>query len=449
MLENQMWMKYAPALGVEWQQMKEEGKDVEAYREACEKLSALAVSQDCEAVALELGQRMAQALVREDYPYVEPSSYEEILAVVKESESTDWKTVLSNESMRDKIAGAWIGRISGCLLGKPMEGLKSPVINTILKDTDNFPMARYVDSREFPKELPEKVDMDSFTPWQKCWADTIGGKAPVDDDTNYTVFAMKLIDEYGTDFRPNDVLEAWLNWIPMFATCTAERMAYRNAAMGMYAPETALYANPYREWIGAQIRGDFFGYINPGRPREAAALAWKDASISHVKNGIYGEMFASAMIARAAVCGDMEQVIEAGLSEIPSSSRLTEEIRRVLAWYREGVSAEEAVARIHASYDEYSQHDWCHTIPNAMIVTAALLYGEKDFGKTICLAVQAAFDTDCNGATAGSVIGMMLGEKAIPEYWTACYNKRLLTSIAGYNEVTIDMLTEKTMELLK
>lgn len=449
MLENQMWMKYGPALDIEWQQMKEEGKEVESFREACEKLSALAASQDCETAAMELGKRMSQAPVREEYPYDEPSSYEDILALLDHKDSADWKAVLPKDVMRDKIAGAWIGRISGCLLGKPMEGLKSQVINTILKDTDNFPMTRYVDSREFSEELPEKVKMESFAPWQKCWVDTIGGKAPVDDDTNYTVFAMKLIEEYGTEFTPNDVLEAWLSWIPMFSTCTAERMAYRNAAMGMYAPETALYANPYREWIGAQIRGDFFGYINPGRPREAAALAWKDASISHVKNGIYGEMFASSMIAQAAVCDDMRQVIEAGLLEIPSSSRLAEEIRKVLGWYQEGVAAEEAVARIHASYDEYSQHDWCHTIPNAMIVAASLLYGEKDFGKTICLAVQAAFDTDCNGATAGSVIGIMLGEKAIPDYWTSCYNKRLLTSIAGYHEVTIDGLTEKTMELLK
>ena len=50
-----------------------------------------------------------------------------------------------------------------------------------------------------------------------------------------------------------------------------------------------------------------------------------------------------------------------------------------------------------------------------MIVALGLLWGEKDFGQTLCRAVQPCFDTDCNGATAGSVIGILHGAKNVPE----------------------------------
>lgn len=448
MLEIQWWMRYAPYMVTEWRQTMEEGRDAARFQKLCEEIAALSETRDCEKLALEAAERMHMAPMRKDYPYYEPSDYAEIDRSSSGCDVVNWQNVDSEEALREKIAGAWIGRISGCLLGKPMECLRTPVIHAILRDTGNFPMNRYVDSHEFPKGLSEKVGMDGFATWQKCWVDTIGGKAPIDDDTNYTVMAMKLIDKYGVDFTPNDVLEAWLDWMPMFSACTAERVAYRNAAQGLVAPETATRANPYREWIGAQIRGDFFGYINPGNPKRAAEMAWRDASISHVKNGIYGEMFVSAMLAKAAVCDDITEIIKTGLSQVPTKSRLAHEVSRVLDWYSNGVPEEEVFSRIHKEWDEFDQHNWCHTISNAMIVAACLLYGGKDFSKTVGLAVQTGFDTDCNGATAGSVLGMVLGEQRIPERWPAAFGRTLRTSIAGYHEVTVDELTEKTLSLI-
>ncbi|NSW91022.1 MAG: ADP-ribosylglycohydrolase family protein [Firmicutes bacterium] len=79
----------------------------------------------------------------------------------------------------------------------------------------------------------------------------------------------------------------------------------------------------------------------------------------------------------------------------------------------------------------------------------ALLYGNKDFGKTICLAVQAAFDTDCDGATVGSILGMMLGQKGILPCWYECYNLNLSTTIVDYTKVTVQQLVDKTLQLLQ
>ena len=239
----------------------------------------------------------------------------------------------------------------------------------------------------------------------------------------------------------------WLSDLPVIVTCTAERIAYRNALCGLTPPQTAEYKNPYREWIGAQIRGDLFGYINPADLKTAAHMAWRDARISHIKNGIYGEMFISAMLAAAAVCSDREEVVRAGLSQIPYKSRLAEQVRLVIDWYHEGISVDDATARVHELYNEYIEHDWCHTISNAMLVVIGILFGGGDLAKSICPIVQAGFDTDCNGATIGSIIGMMLGADGIPEKWTAPFCDTLRTGVADYNLVKISELARETARL--
>ncbi len=94
---------------------------------------------------------------------------------------------------------------------------------------------------------------------------------------------------------------------------TAEHQAYSNFVRGFKPPATAIYRNPFREFIGPQIRADLFGYITPANPELAAFLAYKDASLSHTKNGIYGEMFIAAAISVALVSDDLDKVINAAL----------------------------------------------------------------------------------------------------------------------------------------
>ena len=83
-----------------------------------------------------------------------------------------------------------------------------------------------------------------------------------------------------------------------------------------------------------------------------------------------------------------------------------------------------------------------------MIVAAALLYGGGDYGKSICMAVETGFDTYCNGATVGSILGVMLGADAIPEYWKKPINDTLHTSIFGVGTVKITDRVKLTMEHL-
>jgi len=226
-------------------------------------------------------------------------------------------------------------------------------------------------------------------------------------------------------------------------------VAFCNFIKGYAPPDSAVYQNPYREWIGAQIRADYFGYINPGDPERAAEMAWRDASVSHVKNGIYGEMLMAAMIAAAAVCDSTTDIVECGLAEIPSTSRLYKAVKDVLDGYRAGVGEKACFEGIFARWDDHNQHHWCHTISNAEIVTAALLYGNNDYAKSVCLAVQAGFDTDCNGATVGSILGMKNGASCIGEEWTAPIHGVLSTSIFGVDRISVSDLVEKTLQHVK
>ena len=100
-------------------------------------------------------------------------------------------------------------------------------------------------------------------------------------------------------------------------------------------------------------------------------MAWRDGRVSHVKNGIYGEMFVAAMLAEAAVESDLEAILRAGRSQIPTTSRLHKAITGVVDGWKKGVCRHECFLRIHQRFDEHLGHDWCHVLSNAMVVAYA------------------------------------------------------------------------------
>lgn len=424
------WEFYSSNIMTEYLQSFDEGLDIEPYKDLFSAISRLPKDEAKKKFGDIIFEIVHNAPMRSDYKYSEPSDLDSI----KNLRVAFSYTPKGNQNLESKIFGAWMGRICGCFLGKPLEGIRTNELIPFLKESGNYPLNRYVLSSDVTDEVISKYNF-VFGIGQ-CYPDVADGM-PVDDDTNYTVLYQEIIEKYGRDFTPFDVSRAWLDYQPKGAYCTAERVAFCNFVKGYAPPDSAVYKNPYREWIGAQIRADYFGYINPGNPELAAEMAWRDASISHTKNGIYGEMFVAAMLAVAAETNNVEDVIRGGLAEIPHTSRLYEEIKSVLDGFKKGVSRKECFDTIHKKYDEHSVHGWCHTISNAMIVTASLLYGGGDFGKSICMAVETAFDTDCNGATVGSIVGMMNGIENIPEYWTKPINNTLHTSIFEIGTVKI------------
>lgn len=435
------WESYSAQLMVEFRQSMEEGKDVGALQDLFRAVSNMPASAEREKIANVLFDMVLNAKKAVDYPYEEPSERDAIRDARPQNGFLPSAPPPEGEDLRRRIRGAWLGRICGCLLGKPIECIRTNELDQLLASSQNQPLHRYIVSSDVTPELCEKL---SYRLYNKPWADTVSC-APADDDTNYTVLAQLLIERHGRTFTPENVAMLWLESQTKNAYCTAERVAYRNFVNGYMPPLSAEYKNPYREWIGAQIRADYFGYINPGDPAAAADMAWRDACISHVKNGIYGEMYVAAMIAAAAVESNLENIVLAGLAQIPEHCRLAEAVHEVLRQFRAQTAQQEIFRYIHSRFDEHNTHDWCHTISNAMIVTAALLWGAGNYTKSICMAVETGFDTDCNGATVGSILGMRGGEGCIGAQWTAPLHGKLETTLFGVGTVEIEELVDRTL----
>ncbi|NLZ37089.1 MAG: ADP-ribosylglycohydrolase family protein [Clostridiales bacterium] len=436
------WLDFAREIETEYRQCLFEGRDVVKYKPFVDLINTMPSTEEKDIMADAMYKTLQMTPLRSDFTYIEPSD----LGGIKDArpDRRKQKVSLTEEEIDGlipKIKGAWYGRVCGCLLGKPVEGWRTGNIQKYAEAQNNWPLTRYLKKDE--EKCRELGQWSGGT-----FIDTVNGIAPSDDDTNYTVTAMKLIERYGKSFKPEDVAFEWITNATIWAYCTAERVAYRNLIAGLKPPESAVYHNPYREFIGAQIRGDYFGYIAPGDPEFAAEMAWRDASISHIKNGIYGEMFVAAALAWAAVCDDPVEVILAGLGEVPKNSRFFNEVNDILELYHAGKPIDEASKMISSRYDEKIGFDWCYTVSNAMIVAAAVLWG-NDYTDAVCWSVMQGFDTDCNGATVGSIWGMMHGAESIPEEWTAPTGGRLRTDIKGYYEVSIDEMADTTIRHIK
>jgi len=435
-------------LAVERQQARDEGRELASVESDFQRLLDTERDEAWFAAAGALMDRVQMLPCRADNADREPSD----LPGIKSERPTApalkaWRG--SRREWQRRLHGGLLGRICGCMLGKPVEGWPRASIRITGEETGNWPPTNYWrqptarEAKRIAGRQPRRTLNDRQTNWLR---DGLSGMVE-DDDINYTTSGFAILKRYGADFRPMDVASFWGDNLPVFHTCSAERAAYRNFASGILPPASATHRNPYREWIGAQIRADYFGYSNPGNPERAAEWAWRDASISHIKNGIYGEMWAAAMLAAAYVANDWETIIRAGLAQIPAHCRLREDIEKILRAHDAGASYDDTIQLVRAQWDEMNVHHWCHTNSNAQIVAVGLLWGEDDYEKTITRAVMPGFDTDCNGATCGSLWGVRHGVDQLPRKWTRPMHDLVRTGVAGYHEVKISNLAEEMVHV--
>jgi ADP-ribosylglycohydrolase len=373
-----------------------------------------------------------------DWSYEEPNGLQEIVATLP---TPTQPQLPSRTDVEDKIHAGWLGRIAGCNLGKPVEmgtHWTSAHLKEYLELAGAYPLLDYIPVLD---PMPERFELREF--WLETTRGNVNGSAR-DDDIDYPILGLHLLEQHGKALSPEHVARAWLLLLPFEQVYTAERVAYRNLVHGLAPTEAATYRNPYREWIGAQIRGDVYGWVHPGAPRSAALLAYQDACLSHTANGIYGEMWAAALVASAFTASTAREALESSLEHVPPRSRLAEVVRDVMNQHSLGGTWEEALVHIQERYGHYH---WVHTLNNAALVVAALLWGEGDYARTVGLTVQGGWDTDSNGATTGSVAGVLLGTSGLPARFIDPLHDRTRSALFGFDNSRISDLAARTVRL--
>lgn len=321
------------------------------------------------------------------------------------------------ENFLDKIYAGFLGMNVGIRLGAPVE--------PVPWDTDRI--------RDIYGEITGYVkEYRNFA---------------ADDDVNGPVYFLRGLTDHGVGSRltPEMVGRAWLNYtrngIGMFwwggYGISTEHTAYRNLKQGIPAPASGSIGQngtELAEQIGGQIFIDTWGFIWPGRPEKAADYARTAASVSHDGNGLHGAAFMAACIAAAYTAESVDEILDAGLAQIPPGCIYAEVVWAVRNFHREHPGDfRECMQYLTENwgYDKYG--GVCHIIPNAGVCILAILYGGGDFNRTIEIAAMCGWDTDCNAGNVGSILGVFTGLSGIREAYRKPVNDVVITSgISGY-----------------
>jgi len=350
----------------------------------------------------------------------EPNELTSIRALRPGGPRRMWKT-FDAETYQDRIRGALLGRMAGCTLGAPVEFWPIEKMQDLAKENGMpFPPDNYW------KRVPEPfLKRYGLSPRESYTRSKMNG-VPVDDDLAYTLLGLLVLEDFGPGFTVEDVGKAWVKYLPY--ACTAEKVALANLQKGVPAKKAGEKDNPYCEWIGADIRSDPWGYLAPGWPERAADMAWRDAFISHRRQGLYGEMYFSAAIAAALAVDDPVQALRIGLTEIPGNCATARAVRwalRVAPAIRNYRQARDAMEKKFAGMGRV------HTINNACLTVWGITMGGTDFSRVIGETVAMGMDNDCTAATAGSIVGAVVGEKGIPKKWHARFNNTVHSYLIG------------------
>jgi ADP-ribosylglycohydrolase len=334
---------------------------------------------------------------------------------------------------REKLAGALLGRMAANALGAGVEFWPIKGMEDLARENgEPFPPVDHW------KYLPHPYNLHYDVSPQEAFSRAKMNGVPADDDITYTLMGLLIMEAFGPGFGTENVADVWLKYLPM--ACTAEEVTLKNLKAGISPLEAGNTDNPFTEWIGADIRSDPWGYLAPGNPELAAEFAYRDAYLSHRRTGIYGEMFFSAAIAAAFHVDDPLEAIRIGLTEIPAGCQLAKHVQWVLD---EAPHIADYKQARQAVDERFARMEGAHTINNACLTVFGLAIGKTDFTKVIGETVAMGLDNDCTAATAGSIVGAIVGRSGIPEHWYRNFNDTIHTYMIGLPKLSITDVIER------
>ena len=286
---------------------------------------------------------------------------------------------------RKKVLACWFGKNIGGTLGGPYEG------------------------------FPECNDLTFYDP-VPC------GSMPNDDLELQAMYAAALARMEKPEINREILADIWLEHMNFH--CDEYAVAMRNLALGIRPPWSGSYDNYYVNGMGAAIRSELWACLAPGDPALAARFAYEDACIDHAGDGIDAEVFFAVVESLAFVEADIRTIIDAGLASLPPDSVLAEGIRMACSLWD---STGDWRAVRDALFRRYATEFKTDVRINIPFTVLALLSGEGDFGKTICLAVNCGQDADCTGATVGAIFGI-INPDLISEEWLKPIGHSLVVS---------------------
>ena len=318
--------------------------------------------------------------------------------------------IINTEEYKDKVLACWTGKNIGGTLGGPLEG------------------RREINDVEF-------------------YIQDIKGNPEPNDDLDLQLIWLEAIKEYGIKNITAPLLgEYWLGNIN--GPWNEYGIAKMNMRAGLMPPLSGSCNNERWKYSnGAWIRSEIWACCFPGNPDMAIKYAYMDACVDHCGEGIYAEIFTTALESAAFIVSDINKLIEIGLSKIPEDSRISRSVHIAIDSYQKGKSWLDAR---EALVEDSADLGWFQAPANIGFVVIGLLYGEGDFGKSICRAVNCGDDTDCTAATVGAILGIIGGHKALPNKWlepigesiqNICINS-FLVAPKTLNELTEQVVAE-------